>query len=119
MIGTRVKELRTKIGLAQKEFSDDIKINQSTIGMIETGRREPGYDILLKFAEYFNVTTDYLLGRTDVPYDICWIEGKIPKDLKELGVEYISLSKDIKEKGLSPNAVRKLIEAITNLNSKI
>ena len=59
------KQLRISSGLTQVEFSKRIGISRSTIGMYETGAREPDFETLEKIADFFNVDTDYLLGRTD------------------------------------------------------
>lgn len=59
------KQLRIASGLTQAEFSKRIGISRSTIGMYETGAREPDFETLEKIADFFNVDIDYLLGRTD------------------------------------------------------
>lgn len=59
------KQLRMASGLTQAEFSKKIGISRSTIGMYETGAREPDFETLEKIADFFNVDIDYLLGRTD------------------------------------------------------
>ena len=64
-----LKELRTQKGLTQSELSKALNVSASSIGMYEQGRREPDTTTLAEIAAYFNVTTDYLLGRTDQPHD--------------------------------------------------
>lgn len=59
------RRLRTSAGLTQVEMAENLKISRSTIGMYETGAREPDFETLEKIADYFNVDTDYLLGRTE------------------------------------------------------
>ena len=60
-----LKGLRTSHGLTQNELSKSLKMSRSTIGMYEKGAREPDFETLELIADYFNVDTDYLLGRTD------------------------------------------------------
>lgn len=60
-----LKSLRTSHGLTQDELSKSLKISRSTIGMYEKGAREPDFETLELIADFFNVDTDYLLGRTD------------------------------------------------------
>jgi repressor LexA len=61
----RLKELREQKGLSQDAFSKDIGVSQSTVGNWESGTRHPKMDVLEKIARYFDVSTDYLLGRSD------------------------------------------------------
>lgn len=63
----RLKELRKKKGISQQRLATDLNTTQNTISRYETGEREPGIDDLTKIADYFNVSVDYLLGRTDNP----------------------------------------------------
>lgn len=59
-----LKDLRNSHNLTQDELSKQLKISRSTIGMYEKGAREPDFETLELIADYFNVDTDYLLGRT-------------------------------------------------------
>lgn len=63
----RLKELRKKKNVSQLKLSIDLNVNQNTISRYETGEREAGYEMLIKLADYFNVSIDYLLERTDNP----------------------------------------------------
>ena len=60
-----LKELRLERQLTQSELADLLIINQRTISSWENGSREPDYDMLVKIAKFFYVTTDYLLGVED------------------------------------------------------
>lgn len=63
----RLKELRKKKGVSQLRLATDLDTTQNTISRYETGEREPGIDELIKIADYFNVSVDYLIGRTENP----------------------------------------------------
>ena len=63
----RLKELRRKRGISQLKLALDLNMNQNTISRYETGEREADYAMLIRFADYFNVSIDYLLERTDNP----------------------------------------------------
>ena len=63
----RLKELRKKKGISQLRLATDLNTTQNTISRYETGEREPGLDELIKIADYFNVSVDYLIGRTENP----------------------------------------------------
>ena len=59
------KKLRMSLGYTQAELADILGISRSRIGMYETGAREPDFETLEIIADFFNVDTDYLLGRTN------------------------------------------------------
>lgn len=67
MIGQRIKELRIKSDLTQKELSEKLGLTPKMISFYELGERFPPNDILMKLSEIFGVTTDYLLGLADTP----------------------------------------------------
>lgn len=62
---TRFKELRESNKYTQTEVAEKLGISRSTIGMYETGKREPDYETLEMIADYYNVDIDFLLGRSD------------------------------------------------------
>ena len=63
----RLKEIRKSRGLSQLKLAIDLSTTQNTISRYETGEREPGITELIKIADYFNVSIDYLLERTNNP----------------------------------------------------
>ncbi len=63
----RLKELRRKKGISQLKLAMDLGMNQNSISRYETGEREADYATLIRLAEYFDVSIDYLLERTDNP----------------------------------------------------
>lgn len=63
----RLKEIRKAKGISQLRLATDLNTNQNTISRYETGEREPGIAELIRIADYFNISVDYLLERTDNP----------------------------------------------------
>ena len=63
----RLKELRKKKHLSQLKMAMDLHLNQSSISRYENMERQADYATLIKIADYFDVSIDYLLGRTDNP----------------------------------------------------
>lgn len=63
----RLKELRRQKGFSQLKLAMDLNMNQNSISRYENEEREADYATLIKFADYFNVSIDYLLERTDNP----------------------------------------------------
>lgn len=61
----RLKELRQQRHISQLKLAMDLGLNQNSISRYETGEREADYKTLIAFADYFDVSLDYLLERTD------------------------------------------------------
>lgn len=92
MLGDKIKELRKKRQLTQQELANEVKIAQSTIGMIESNKRPAGRETLVKLADFFGVTVDYLLSDD--------------KDNKEMNIE------DVKNVKLSKRAEKDIEKAL-------
>lgn len=63
----RLKEIRNDRGVSQLKLALDLNMNQNSISRYENGVREADYQTLIAFADYFQVSLDYLLERTDKP----------------------------------------------------
>ena len=63
----RLKMLRKQKGISQLKLAMDLNMNQNSISRYENGERQADYRTLILFADYFNVSIDYLLERTDNP----------------------------------------------------
>jgi len=64
-LGTQLKELRLKMGWTQSQLGEKINVTKSSISGYENNTRSPDKDTLVKLANLFNVSTDYLLGNID------------------------------------------------------
>lgn len=65
----RLKKLRTDLKMTQDELAPELGISRSTLGMYETGKREPDFETLETIADFFNVDMNYLIGYSDEPHD--------------------------------------------------
>lgn len=65
LLGSRLKELREECELTQKEFSTLLNLNSLTYLHYEKAQREPQLSLLIQFAKFYGVSTDYLLGLTN------------------------------------------------------
>ena len=63
----RLKEIRLLYGMSQLKLSEIIGVSRSTVAMWESGSSLPDYETLIRLADYFDCSTDYLLGRVDHP----------------------------------------------------
>lgn len=61
-----LKELRIEKGLSQQELAQIFNVTQSTVAKWESGDREPNFSILIELSNYFNISTDILLGIKDL-----------------------------------------------------
>ena len=97
MKGNRIKKLREEKQLKQEELAKILSISPSAIGMYERDAREPNDELTLKLAEYFDVSTDYLLGKSDIRNP----EIEIDKDKINIGLstkDYNPPTKEQQEK---------------------
>ena len=68
--GATLRELRIGRGMGQKELAYILNLSTGTISNYENGVHSPDLETLCKIADYYNTTTDYLLGRDSNPYRI-------------------------------------------------
>lgn len=64
--GQRLRELRAEKKMRQEDLANVLKVHRATVGKYETNERSPDKETLQLLADYFNVSIDYLLGRTDI-----------------------------------------------------
>ena len=65
-LNERIRDLRTNNKLTQKQLADVLSVNVLSVQRFEYGTRKPSLENLIALADYFNVSIDYLVGRTDV-----------------------------------------------------
>lgn len=82
MIGDRIKKLRNDNNITQADLAKKIGVTTSSIGMYETNVRKPSYKILNKIANYFKVSTDYLLENVENPNEFLIDDDEIPDVMK-------------------------------------
>jgi len=109
----RLKSLREELGYLQKELAAKLDISRSTLGSWESGNRVPELGTAQILADFFNVSVDYLLGRTDNRSTLLPPkEEKKPKDLQkfldqqEIMFDGVPITEDDKAK------VRKALEIV-------
>lgn len=89
------KSLRKEKGLSQMQLAEALKVSNGCIAMIEIGKNDPTANTLLKYADFFQCSTDYLLGREDDLGNITIHTEKpapLPQDEQELLNIYQALS---------------------------
>ena len=89
MIGLRISELRKKKGVTQKDVANFLGVTNKTYSAYETGRNQMSYEMLCKLTDYFDVSTDYLLGRCE----------NMPSFLSESERELVDCYRTLDERG--------------------
>jgi HTH-type transcriptional regulator, competence development regulator len=97
ILGKRLKYLREKFNYSQKKVAEAIGISNVQLSRYESGDRNPDPELIAAFADFYGVTADYILGRTDDP------QGYTPEtdidDIKELNT-LVRINELIKEYGI-------------------
>ena len=85
----RLKELRTTKGIIQGDLGKIVGVKTSEISGYEIGTRNPSFDVLIRIADYFNVTTDYLIGRGEKEMNQTLEQrvSQLEKEIAELKVQ--------------------------------
>lgn len=109
----RLKELRKELNLTQEEFAKKIGYTRTAISAWEIGRNEPSNDDTIKLANFFNVSTDFLLGKTDIRNP----EKKEP-DLLDLAKIGFSMDKYNPPSEKQKEQIRDILEIILKENKK-
>ncbi|OXM85110.1 helix-turn-helix domain-containing protein [Paenibacillus rigui] len=85
--GERIAALREKHSLTQEGLSTKLGITRASLSHYENNRREPDYETIVSIANLFNVSIDYLIGRTEDPH------GVLDEDVREF-VDALELSNE-------------------------
>lgn len=116
MLSIRLKALRTQQSKTQQEMADLLGITRQGYAKYENNLGEPDNSTLSKLADYFEVSTDYLLGRTDNPESTAMsqqesdIAFKAFNDDPELGVWYKELPKSSEDELRKLRAIWEMIK---------
>jgi transcriptional regulator with XRE-family HTH domain len=68
IVGERMRKLRESVNLSQSRMAKTFQVGQSSIFRYESGEASPSCELLMKYADYFDVSLDYIFGRTDDPH---------------------------------------------------
>lgn len=122
----RFRQLRKVRHMTQAECGSLFGVGQQAVGKWEQGTGSPDYDALITIADHFNVTTDYLLGRTDIPniyaHQVETADGKksefwdTQKDLSAAEKERMNR---IAASAAVPNSMEELVSMIETIVNKV
>ncbi len=83
-VGERLKTLREGMKFSQKKMAELLNVTQPSINRYEHGQSVPSIELLIKYADYFDVSMDYITCRCDEP------QGKLPCGLTYIGINTLN-----------------------------
>jgi len=104
MVGDNIRVLRKKYNMTIEELASSLESNYSTIAMYETNKRKPDYEMINKIADYFNVTVDMLLNRTELIID--------------KNIDYIKIIKKAESLNITAKELDSLISTLSKIKGK-
>lgn len=102
--GYKIRDLREKHGDTLESAAKRLNISWSALGKVERGERKVTPDFLEEVANAYGVPLSYFFG----------IEKTVPEELKEIGVEWITFIEEMKDRELSPEEIKSIIEFVNN-----
>ena len=109
----RLRKLRIEKKMKQEEIAKKFNTSKAAISNYENDYRKPNMDLISDLADFFDVSVDYLLGRTDVR------KIEMPAELKKFmdkhGIDYIESAKYAREKGIPPEDIKVMIDTFEEL----
>ena len=127
MIGKRLKKLRKEKDISQKELAKILDVVMSNVSMYERDERNPSPEVLIKIANFFNVSVGYLLGtepeetitnNTKSEYPTKLSGDYLPQELRDAGIEYIELFKHAAKSGLTHEDIKEALEFAEKMKKK-
>lgn len=100
MYGDKIRRLRKERKDTLRSLADKLEYHHTTLGKVENGKVEATIKLLEKIAKVYDVPMSYFL------------DEEIPPELKEIGVEWVSFAKEMKDKALTPDEIRAAVELI-------
>ena len=117
--GSRLKQLRIEKDLTQTELGNQFNVHKGSVSNWENDNRFPDGQQLTKIADFFDVSIDYLLGRTDkrkpnhlTKEDLIKIAPEHAWLFEEEGLKYVELVDELKGKEIPPEAIQELVDTI-------
>lgn len=117
--GKRLKELRDERELNQEQIGKLFHVQKSAVSKWEKGMNSPDIETITRLADYFDVSTDYLLGITDkrkpnhlTKEDMIRSAPEFAWLFEEEGLKYVELIEGIKDDDIPPEALKETIELI-------
>jgi transcriptional regulator with XRE-family HTH domain len=106
----KLKHMRKERRVKVAEITDFLEISSPFYYELESGKRTLTEKYLLKLSDFYNVTVDFLIGRVKNEQGYILEGDMLPKELREIDVEWIEMVKDANNSGISKEDIREIIE---------
>jgi transcriptional regulator with XRE-family HTH domain len=103
--GQIIRELREKNGDTREELANKLELSESGLGKYERDERRIKPELLKQIADLYNVKLSSLFGE----------EGVMPEELKNIGAEWITFIKEMKERNLTPEQIKATLEFLDKM----
>lgn len=116
--GKYLESLRNQKKYSQRKLALLAGLSNTTVNRLELNQNTPDLETVIKLSNALKCPLEDLLKHTDIEDNIYKVKAdELPDRLKELGVEYYAVNKEAKDKGVTPEELRKMIKAILALRS--
>jgi transcriptional regulator with XRE-family HTH domain len=92
-IPKRIKELRARVGISQETLAKKLGLSVASVASYEIGRVTPSIEVLMKLADVFGVSVDYILERTNdepiIPLEISFMLRSLPEESQQRVIRYL------------------------------
>lgn len=105
-IGDKIRNIRLKNNDSLEDLGKKLNFNFSNLSKIERGTRKASLELLEQIAKIYDVKLSYFFGE----------EGELPNELKEIGAEWVSFAKDMREQKITPEEIKAIIQVMKNIN---
>jgi transcriptional regulator with XRE-family HTH domain len=107
LLGKRIKQLRTEMNITLDEMADRMQTTKATLSRYENGLRKPNSDFIYRLSDFFSVSVDYLIGKSDIRHEELI---NIAKNMKD--DEYVKLSNYARDKNIPLDKLKKILDII-------
>jgi transcriptional regulator with XRE-family HTH domain len=104
-ISKKIREVRQKNGNTLEELAKKLNFNTSNLSKIERGIRRPTIELIEQISKIYDVPLTYFFGE----------KGDVPKELKELGTDWVAFVEEMEEKEITPDEIKAILEIMNKM----
>lgn len=111
----RLRQIRKEKNIMQKDFAEQLGINQPTYNAYEMGKSMPPCEVMVSIADKLDVSLDYLMGRVDNPKIAIIGFDDLPEELKVEGIKAVYALKEAVKTGLTADEINEILTFARNV----